>query len=220
MVSGASKGRRAGALPGARPGAVPTALLAAAAAAALAAAAPFPAALALDDPGLRQVVTVGTGGYEFDVVATSTFSVTGHEFSAGEKRLTLYIDGAVSENLAEITIPSNLIGGNLTFHLDGEPIPARVRNGSGIAFATVEFPGGGSHTLDIVGTTYLPEFGAASAAVLAAAAAASVAAARMLGPAGAGIPGAPRRALRLLRPPTRRAAPLPPARSTRRLRRT
>ena len=167
------------------------ALLAAAALLAVAAPAPY-AAHALDDPGLRQPIAVHTGGYEFEVVATSTFEVAGHEFSAEEKRLTLYIEGAVSENLAEITVPSDLIGGNLTFHLDGEPIPARVRNGSGIAFATVEFPGGGSHTLDIVGTTYLPEFGAASAAVLAAAAAAAVAAARAIGPRGAGVLGAPR----------------------------
>lgn len=159
--------------------------------AAAAAAAPVPAASALDDPGLRQVVTVHTGGYEFEVVATSTFAIAGHEFSAEEKRLTLDIEGAVSENLAEITIPSDLIGGNLTFHLDGEPIQARVRNGSGIAFATVEFSGGGDHTLDIVGTTYLPEFGAASAAVLAAAAAAAVLAARGLGLPGSRMRRAP-----------------------------
>ena len=165
------------------------ALLAAAAAALLAAQAP--AAFALDDPGLRQVVTVHTGGYEFEVVATSTFAVAGHEFSAEEKRLTLDIEGAVSENLAEITVPSDLIGGNLTFYLDGEPIPARVRNGSGIAFATVEFSGGGDHTLDIVGTTYLPEFGAGAAAMLAAAAAAAVLAARGLGFPGSGMRRAP-----------------------------
>lgn len=168
----------------------PLALLAAAALA-VAAAAAAPAASALDDPGLRQVVAVNTGGYEFEVVATSTFAVTGHEFSAEEKRLTLHIEGAVSENLAEITIPSDLIGGNLTFHLDGEPLQARVRNGSGIAFATIEFSGGGDHTLDIVGTTYLPEFGAASAAVLAASVAAAALAARRLGLSGSGIRRAP-----------------------------
>ena len=166
--------------PAARRGAsVP--LLAAVVLACAAAAAPAPSAHALDNPGLRQTVTVHTGGYDFDVVATSTFAVEGHEFSADEKRLTLLVDGAISENLAEIVVPSNLIGGNLTFHLDGEPIPARVRTGGDFAFATVEFPGEGSHRLDIVGTTYLPEFGAASAIVLAVAAAAAIAAARGLG---------------------------------------
>ena len=160
------------------------AALACAAVAAAALAAPPHLAHALDDPGLRQTVTVHTGGYEFDVVATSTFAVEGHEFSADEKRLTLLVEGAISENLAEIVVPSNLIGGNLTFYLDGEPIPARVREGGDFAFATVEFPGGGSHRLDIVGTTYLPEFGAASALVLAAAAAAAVVAARRLGSLG------------------------------------
>ena len=151
-----------------------------------------PPAHALDDPGLRQTVTVHTGGYEFDVVVTSTFVVEGHEFSADEKRLTLDIGGAISENLAEIVVPSNLIGGNLTFHVDGEAVPARVRAGDGIAFAAVEFPGAGSHTLDIVGTTYLPEFGAAPAIVLAAAVAAAVAAARRLGWRAPCGPAAPR----------------------------
>ena len=157
------------------------ALVLAAIAAAAAAWPAAPGAHALDDPGLRQPIAVHTGGYEFEVVVTSTFAVSGHEFSAEEKRLTLLIDGAVSENLAEIVVPSNLIGGNLTFYLDGEPVPARVRAGGDIAFATVEFSGGGSRTLDIVGTTYLPEFGAASVAVLAAAVAAAAAASRRLG---------------------------------------
>lgn len=159
----------------------PALALAAIAAAAVAAWPAAPGAHALDDPGLRQPIAIYTGGYEFEVVVTSTFAVSGHEFSAEEKRLTLLIDGAVSENLAEIVVPSNLIGGNLTFYLDGEPIPARVRTGGDIAFATVEFSGGGSRTLDVVGTTYLPEFGAASVAVLAAAVAAAAVAARRIG---------------------------------------
>lgn len=159
----------------------PALALAAIAAAAVAAWPAAPGAHALDDPGLRQPIAIHTGGYEFEVVVTSTFAVSGHEFSAEEKRLTLLIDGALSENLAEIVVPSNLIGGNLTFYLDGEPIPARVRTGGDIAFATVEFSGGGSRTLDVVGTTYLPEFGAASVAVLAAAVAAAAVAARRIG---------------------------------------
>lgn len=174
-------------LPAALPAAAAVVALAAFSAAWLAA----PVAHALDDPGLRQTVTVHTGGYEFDVVVTSTFVVEGHEFSADEKRLTLDIGGAISENLAEIVVPSNLIGGNLTFYVDGEAVPARVRTGDGIAFAAVEFPGAGSHTMDIVGTTYLPEFGAASAIVLAAAVAAAVAAARRFGRAAPGGPAAP-----------------------------
>ena len=137
-------------------------------------------AYALDDPGLRQAVSVHTGGHEFVVDVTSTFSVAGHEFNADEKRLTLLVEGAISENLAEIVIPSDLIGGNLTFYVDGAEVPARVAAGADAAFATVRFGGGGggSHTLDIIGTTYLPEFGAAALAVFAAGAGAAIAAAR------------------------------------------
>lgn len=128
-----------------------------------------------------------TGGYEFVVDVTSTFAVAGHEFNADERRLTLFAEGATaSENLAEVVIPSDLIGGNLTFYVDGLEAPARVVAGADAAFATVRFSGGGAggggtHTIDIVGTTYLPEFGAASVAVLAAAAAAVAVASRRVG---------------------------------------
>lgn len=169
-------------------------LVVVAALAAPAAGPPFPPAHALDTPGLRQAVVVHTGGYEFVVDVTSTFAIAGHEFNADERRLTLFAEGATaSENLAEVVIPSDLIGGNLTFYVDGFEAPARVVAGADAAFATVRFSGGGAagagaggggsgtHTIDIVGTTYLPEFGAASVAVLAAAAAAAAVASRRAG---------------------------------------
>ena len=169
--------------------AVACAVLAVVAVLAAAAPPPLPPAHALDTPGLRQAVVVHTGGYEFVVDVTSTFAVAGHEFNADERRLTLFAEGAAaSENLAEVVIPSDLIGGNLTFYVDGLEAPARVVAGADAAFATVRFSGagagaggGGTHTIDIVGTTYLPEFGAASVAVLAAAAAAAAVASRRAG---------------------------------------
>lgn len=166
----------------ARPAGMLAAAVLAAASAAAAAVEPHAApAYALDSPGLRQAVSVHTGGYEFAVDVTSTFAIAGHEFNADERRLTLFVEGAASESLAEIVIPSDLIGGNLTFYVDGAEVPARVVAGADAAFATVRFAGGGSHALDIIGTTYLPEFGPAAFVVLAAAAAAAIAAARLAG---------------------------------------
>lgn len=112
-----------------------------------------------------------TGGYEFEVTAVANFAVTGHEFDADGKRLTLHIDSRASSGLAEIAVPSDLIGGNLTFHLDGEEVRPRVLQGAGEAVAVLEFEGAGERRLDIVGTTYLPELPAAALALAAATAA-------------------------------------------------
>lgn len=125
-------------------------------------------AYGLENPGLAQSHTIHTGGYEFEVDTVSNFHVTNHEFDADEKRLTLLIDSNADENISEIIIPANLIGGNLTFHLDGEQIHPRVSVGEEVSFIVAEFPGRGEHRLDIVGTTYLPEFGTVAILVLAA----------------------------------------------------
>ncbi|ABK77582.1 hypothetical protein CENSYa_0950 [Cenarchaeum symbiosum A] len=102
------------------------------------------------------------------MVTTSNFDVTGHEFVAEERRLTLFIDSNVEDNISEMVIPVNLINGNFTFMLNGEELLPLVRTGGDISFITAEFPGSGEHRLDIVGTTYLPEFAGAAMLVLAA----------------------------------------------------
>lgn len=115
-------------------------------------------AYALENAGLKQNIGIETGGYDFEVSITANFRVTGHEFVAEEKRLTLFIDSATEANLIELLIPTNLINGNFTFHLNGLEILPRVHTNDVRSFITAEFPGSGSHRLDIVGTTYLPEF--------------------------------------------------------------
>lgn len=117
----------------------------------------FPAS-ALETPGLIQTFTIETGGYSFDVKTTSNFDVTDHEFSAEEKRLTLFINSGLENNLSEIIIPTNLINGNFTFYLNEQEIFPTVKTSDTISFITVKFPGDGVHRLDIIGTTYLPEF--------------------------------------------------------------
>ena len=42
-------------------------------------------AFALDNPGLKQTFTIETDGYAFDVISTSNFEITNHEFEKEEK---------------------------------------------------------------------------------------------------------------------------------------
>ena len=108
--------------------------------------------------GLAQDLTIETGGYSFEVETTSSYDITGYEFDSDEKRLTVFISSTVNNNLGEFLIPKNLINGNFTFFLNDEEIFPNVRGNERISFITIEFPGKGFHQLDIIGTTYLPEF--------------------------------------------------------------
>jgi hypothetical protein len=111
-----------------------------------------------DKTGLKQNFIIETGGYEFPVDITSSFNVERLEFSSDEKRLTFHINNALEQNLAEIQIPKNLTNGNFTFFLDDQEIFPEVQTNKKISFITLEFNGTGMHKLDVIGTTYLPEF--------------------------------------------------------------
>ncbi|MFB5631189.1 MAG: hypothetical protein ACE5RN_06350 [Nitrosopumilaceae archaeon] len=111
-----------------------------------------------DRTGLKQNYIIETGGYEFSVDIISNFNVEDLEFSSEDKRLTFYINSGLENNLAEIEIPINLINGNFTFILNDQEIIPIVKQNEKISFITLEFLGDGKHKLDIIGTTYLPEF--------------------------------------------------------------
>ena len=108
--------------------------------------------------GLLQDFTIETGGYAFTVYVTSNFNVEDVKFSSDDKRLTFYINSGIENNLAEIQIPKNLTSGNFTFMLNDQEIFPNVKSSEKISFITVEFEGTGKNKLDIIGTTYLPEF--------------------------------------------------------------
>ncbi len=113
----------------------------------------------LESPGLYNQFVVETGGYDFTVTTVSTFDVKSYEFERDSKRLSTSFNTSVTENVMEITIPENLIGGNLSFYLNNVQImPKILHQGAEKAFAVLEFSGKGGYKLDIVGTTYLPEF--------------------------------------------------------------
>jgi len=120
-----------------------------------------------DTPGLHQEFEIGTGGYNFSVEITSTFNVEEVEFSQEDKKLTLFISSGIKHNLGEIQIPTNLINGNFTFFLNEQEFYPKVKTSERISFITVEFQGDGKNKLEIIGTTYLPEFSEIAPIVLA-----------------------------------------------------
>lgn len=108
-----------------------------------------------DATGLINRLDVQTGGYTFEVKTTSNFDIPNFEFDKDEKKLTLYISSGLENNLGEVILPQNLLGGNLTFYLNGQEYIPQVRTNEKISFITLNFTGSGDNTLDIVGTDYL-----------------------------------------------------------------
>lgn len=120
-----------------------------------------------DRTGLKQVFSIETGGYSFPVEVVSNFNVEETIFSAEEKKLTLNVSSSLQNNIAEIQIPKNLINGNFTFFVNGNEIFPKVQTNDKISFIFMEFPGNGTNKIEIIGTTYLPEFSALAPMVLA-----------------------------------------------------
>ena len=130
-----------------------------------------PSALGLvlseEGTGLKYTFIVQTGGYDFPVEVTGNLDVKDLSFDKDMKTITFDIYSSLDNNLLEILIPKNLINGEFTFLLDGSEIFPRVGIETNYSFITFEFEGTGDHKLEIIGTTYLPEFAEVAPIVLA-----------------------------------------------------
>ena len=111
-----------------------------------------------DKTGLKKDFTIKTDGYQFNVVTTASFDIEGVKFNKDEKKLTLKTSSEIENNLAEIQIPLNLIDGNLTVFVNGTETFPKILKNDKISFLTMEFSGKGVTNIEIIGTTYLPEF--------------------------------------------------------------
>ena len=120
-----------------------------------------------DRTGLKQVFTIETGGYSFPIEIVSNFNVEDTEFSSDEKKLTFNVFSSLQNNIAEVQIPQNLINGNFTFFVNGTEVFPKVQTNDKISFIFMEFAGNGTNKIEIIGTTYLPEFSAVAPLVLA-----------------------------------------------------
>ena len=112
----------------------------------------------LDYPGIKWDWNIKAENYTFDVVSVSNYDMKNVTFNKVNKELVFSGNSSHSENIAEIEIPSNLIGGDLTVMQDGKPIPAIVIPGTNSSTIMLKFNQTGLSITSVMGTTYLPEF--------------------------------------------------------------
>ena len=105
-----------------------------------------------DATGLVNRLDVDVGGYTLEVKVVSNFDVTDHEFDKDEKRLTIFIDSGLENNLGEIIIPKLLLDGNFTFYLNDMQFNQKIKSNDRISFITLNFTGTGNNKIDIFAT--------------------------------------------------------------------
>jgi len=110
-----------------------------------------------DKTGLVNRFDVETGGYTFEVKTVSNFDVIEHEFDKDEKRLTIFINSSLENNLGEIIIPQLLLSGNFTFYLNDMQYNQKIKSNDKISFITLNFTGIGNNKIDIIATETFAE---------------------------------------------------------------
>ena len=112
----------------------------------------------LDHPGIKWDWKIKAENYTFYVVTVSNYDMKNVTFNKSNKELIFTGNSTHAGNIAEIEIPRNLIGGNLTISQDGKPISMIIIPGTDISTMVLKFNQTGLTSTSIVGTTYLPEF--------------------------------------------------------------
>ena len=108
-----------------------------------------------DKTGLVTRFDVETSGYSYEIEIVSNFDVTDHEFNKDEKRLTVFINSGLENNLGEIIIPKILLAGNFTFYLNDLELNPKIKSNEKISFVTLNFTGIGNNKIDIFATDAL-----------------------------------------------------------------
>lgn len=119
-----------------------------------------------DATGLVNRLGIATDSGIFEVVVTSNFDITDYGFSASEKRLTLQTGSSLSNSIAEIVIPADLLSGDIDVYVDGVPQDVSAKSSDTVTFLVLRFErndgtgasgsdergGDGARTIEIVGT--------------------------------------------------------------------
>lgn len=112
----------------------------------------------LNHPGIKWAWKINADQYSFIVNTTSNFDMQNVVFNKDTKTLTFLGNSPHTGNIAEIEIPSNLIGGNYTIYHSGTQISPIVLKNGNLTTVILNFNDTGNTTTNVVGTTYLPEF--------------------------------------------------------------
>ena len=108
-----------------------------------------------DATGLVNRLDIETSGHTFEIKTVANYDIQDFDFDKDKKRLTLYLDSRLENNLGEIIIPHILLSGNFTFYLNDQEFFPNIKSNDKISFITLNFTGSGNNKLEIFGTTYL-----------------------------------------------------------------
>jgi len=118
----------------------------------------IPSPKGLNHPGIKWDWQIKAENYTFDVVTVSNYDMENVTFNKVSKELIFTGNSTHDGNIAEIEIPRNLIGGNLTISQDGKPLSMVIIPGTDSSTVMLKFNQTGLTKTSVVGTTYLPEF--------------------------------------------------------------
>jgi hypothetical protein len=117
-------------------------------------------------PGIKWEWKFKAENYIFDVVTVSNYDMKNVTFNKVNKELIFVGNSTHIGNIAEIEIPHDLIGGNLTVTQNGKPISSIIIPGKESSTIMLKFNQTGPINTSVVGTTYLPEFSSMAPLVL------------------------------------------------------
>ncbi len=123
-------------------------------------------AFALDHAGIKWDWKINAENHTYVVTTISNYDMQNVTLNADNKELIFTGNSTHTDNIAEIQIPSNLIGGSLTVTQDGKQISPIIINGTGSSTIMLKFNQTGITTTNVLGTTFLPEFGGISIMIM------------------------------------------------------
>ncbi len=114
--------------------------------------------LKLYHPGIKWEWPIKASQYTFTVTTTTNYDMQNVTFNNNTKTLAFIGNSSHTGNIAEIDIPTNLIGGNYTTFQNGTQLHPIVLRNANLTTVILKFNQSGKVETDITGTTYLPEF--------------------------------------------------------------
>lgn len=125
-----------------------------------------PAFADLDRPGIKWDWKIKTANDTYIVTTVSNYDMKNVTLNSSDKELIFIGNSTHTGNIAEIEIPHDLLGGSLTITQDGNQISPIIINGTDSTTIMLKFNQTGVTTTNVLGTTYLPEFGGISTLVM------------------------------------------------------
>ena len=109
-----------------------------------------------DKTGLKTKFDVDVGEKTYMIETVANFNIDDVAFY--NDTLVFQISSGLQNNLLELQIPQNITRGQIHLFLNAQEVIPKIMTNPQISFVTLEFPGNGTHTLEIKSDfTLVPE---------------------------------------------------------------